>query len=992
MAEQLYSSYKHYRTGGKTKKLKYVMNKNLILLSLALFGVTTLGKAQTAGTFNTTFGTNGLVTTDIGYASNYAYKELIQPDGKIVLIGNNDTEGIILRYNTNGTLDTTFNGTGKLFSNYNYFESGALQSDGKIIVCTQQDVMRYNSDGTLDTTFGNNGVYRYIGPSGIYFGIRNIAVQIDGKIVIAGNEYDNLNINFAALRLNSNGTIDTSFNGTGKVTKDINQYDDIRNVIIQTDGKIILAGDTQLNPNVMSYVAIRYNANGSIDSIYGVAGVANINDGSSNKLAGAAIQNDGKLILTGTSSYDVKTVRLNTNGTLDTTFNGTGRVITSLATDETKSVAIQADGKIVVAGYKYDSTLHTSEFFLIRYNTNGALDTTFNSTGVVLASINKNKPNKPCDVKIQTDGKIVVGGTSYLVYNNDIAVMRFNSNGTLDTTFNGTGKLTSGILTSGRDELQKLAVQSDGKILAAGYSATDNLSIVRYNSNGTLDNTFNNNGIVKDNFFHLYYGNPPKSSSVLSQTNGKVILVGSFLNDNTNTNDIFVRRYNANGSIDNTFGNSGIAVFNINNNWTYANSAVLQSDGKILVLGETYRDTTNALTLIRFNSNGTLDSTFNGTGFLSTGLPANSEGNSIVVQPDGKILAGGWINNGFVRNLLLVRYNSNGSFDNTFNGNGIVTQSLGADENVILKLALQSDGKIVALSSYENASGSTKLALLRFSGNGSLDTSFNFSGILLTDYSGISYPGYNDLVLDSLNRMIVSTNDNRILRYNVNGNLDSTFGDDGNVVNKFYAGTLLVANNHLITGGSDFSDNNYSLDYALSSINLYNVGIVGTFNDWGGTADVSMSSTDGINFTVSNQTFSTTEVRFRENNSWNLNWGGSTFPTGTGLSNGSNIVVPAGTYTVKFNIVSGDYSFTKVLGTADSDKRATFSFAPNPAKEKIIFNEDIKTVEIYALDGKKLNVTYINKEANVSTLPKGIYIIKATSSNGDIMSKKLIKE
>jgi hypothetical protein len=152
-----------------------------------------------------------------------------------------------------------------------------------------------------------------------------------------------------------------------------------------------------------------------------------------------------------------------------------------------------------------------------------------------------------------------------------------------------------------------------------------------------------------------------------------------------------------------------------------------------------------------------------------------------------------------------------------------------------------------------------------------------------------------------------------------------------------------------------------------------------------------MSSTDGINFSLTNYVLPATEVKFRENNAWNLNWGGNSFPAGGAMLNGNNIVVPAGTYDIKINI-TGDYNFTKKLGTADSDRRDAFSFAPNPAKEKIIFNEEIKTLEIFALDGKKLNLNYYNKEANVSALPKGIYIIKATSGKGDIMSKKLIKE
>lgn len=232
---------------------------------------------------------------------------------------------------------------------------------------------------------------------------------------------------------------------------------------------------------------MRFNSNGSIDNTFGSAGVVTGNNTLAGFLSGGiALQSDGKIVLAGNStSIGIKTVRLNTNGTLDTTFNGTGAVTTNLADDRTESVAIQADGKIVVTGSKYDATAHTSEYFVLRYNTNGTLDTTFNASGVVLASIDKTKPNTAADVKIQTDGKIVVCGTSYVGSYKDIAIIRINTNGTLDNTFNGTGKVTSGFLKSGADVVEKIAVQNDGKILAAGYTSSNNISLARYNANGT---------------------------------------------------------------------------------------------------------------------------------------------------------------------------------------------------------------------------------------------------------------------------------------------------------------------------------------------------------------------------------------------------------------------------------------------------------------------------------------------------------------------------
>lgn len=242
-------------------------NKNSILVVLAMLGITTVAEAQTAGTINTSFGTNGITNTAISYANNYAKKELLQTDGKIIIIGyNGNAGGVITRYNANGTLDTTFNGTGRQFTDV-YFANAALQSDGKILLTDYNKVYRYNINGTLDTTFGANGVYTYSVPTGTSFSINNIAVQSDGKIVLSAYEdlyLNNVsNVNFAALRLNSNGTIDTTFNGTGKVTKDINKTDNVGAVAIQTDGKIILAGYTTTTTGNQFYTAVRFNSNSS---------------------------------------------------------------------------------------------------------------------------------------------------------------------------------------------------------------------------------------------------------------------------------------------------------------------------------------------------------------------------------------------------------------------------------------------------------------------------------------------------------------------------------------------------------------------------------------------------------------------------------------------------------------------------------------------------------------------------------------------------------
>ena len=168
-------------------------------------------------------------------------------------------------------------------------------------------------------------------------------------------------------------------------------------------------------------------------------------------------------------------------------YNGTGKVTTAIGSsnDICNSIAIQSDGKIVAGGYSDNGT--NNDFAVVRYNTNGSLDTTFNGTGKVTTAIGISGDG--CySIAIQSDGKIVAGGYSYNGTNNDFAVVRYNTNGSLDTTFNG-GIITTPIGISG-DVCLSIAIQSDGKIVAGGYSyngANYDFAVVRYNTNGSLD-------------------------------------------------------------------------------------------------------------------------------------------------------------------------------------------------------------------------------------------------------------------------------------------------------------------------------------------------------------------------------------------------------------------------------------------------------------------------------------------------------------------------
>jgi uncharacterized delta-60 repeat protein len=394
------------------------------LLAACLVAILVSPSAQaTPGTLDPSFGVGGKVTTLIGPTYDQASALVLQPDGKLVAAGisynGSDRDFAVVRYNPNGSLDTSFNGTGKVTTAIgpgdDWAEALALQRDGKLVVVgyswngSDYDLalVRYNPNGSLDTSFNGTGkVTTAIGPASD--GADALAVQPDGRLVAAGFSWNGSDWDFALVRYNPDGSLDTSLNGTGKVTTPIGLSSVADALALQPDGKLVAAGYSSIGPNV--FALVRYSPDGS----------------------------------------------------LDTSFNGTGKVTTGIEGDDdvANALALQPDGKLVAAGYSKNGSQYS--FALARYNPDGSLDTSFNGTGKVTTRIGVS--NKAYALALQPDGKLVAAGSD-----DDFALARYNQDGSLDRSFNGTGKVTTPIGPS-VDEAHALALQPDGKLVAAGYS------------------------------------------------------------------------------------------------------------------------------------------------------------------------------------------------------------------------------------------------------------------------------------------------------------------------------------------------------------------------------------------------------------------------------------------------------------------------------------------------------------------------------------------
>jgi uncharacterized delta-60 repeat protein len=402
---------------------------------------------------------DGIVTMPIGIGDDLAYSAVIQPDGKILLAGlsfnGTNNEWAITRFNSDGSLDTSFGaGTGRFITGFatgdNIARSIILQPDGKIVVAgftgTLGDefaLLRLNSNGTPDSSFGGDGILTTTFGSDIDRA-RSVVVQPDGKILVGGFASVGSTDCFAIVRYLPDGTLDTTFNSDGKVTQAINGYAQGWSIAVQPDSKIVLGGFSLLN-GVRSFAVTRFNANGSLDATFGGDGIVTTDVASGVGAAGSLlIQPNGNILVAGAATVsgndDFALVRYYTNGVLDTTFGSGGMVTTPIGTDadDGLSVNMQADGKILVAGRVFNGSNY--DFGVLRYNSNGSVDTTFGVAGKFTYALGPGDDSAH-RVLVQADGKILLAGVSQNGVNDDFALLRLNSNGTLDTTFDLSGTL-----------------------------------------------------------------------------------------------------------------------------------------------------------------------------------------------------------------------------------------------------------------------------------------------------------------------------------------------------------------------------------------------------------------------------------------------------------------------------------------------------------------------------------------------------------------------
>jgi uncharacterized delta-60 repeat protein len=411
------------------------------------------------------------------------------------------------------------------------------------------------------------------------------------------------------------GRLDTTFSNDGRITFGLDVLDQARKVLVQADGKILVLGDSSGD-----FSAARLTANGSLDNSFSGDGRVVLDFSGTQVLRDAVLQSDGKLIIVGDSDGDFGVVRFNLDGSLDSSFAGNGRQSTNFgATETVRKVLLQNDGRIVVIGQS-SSAFSGNSFAVARYRTDGSRDSSFNDNG--RASVDLGATAQVNDGLLQKDGKIVIAGGD----GSRFALVRYRTDGSIDRDFGSRGVVRTRIGGNATFSIaQKVLLQPDGKLIAVGTSS-DDFAIARYNSDGSLDRNFGQSGVRTTDFGGFFTSVDAVTDAVLL-SDGKILAVG------TSSGRVALARYNRDGSLDSSFDGNGRVTTSVGNNST-AKRVLVQPNGKILVLAVSDGEAA----LLRYNSNGSRDESFDDNGRVTTDLDAADNNADIVLQPDGNIV------------------------------------------------------------------------------------------------------------------------------------------------------------------------------------------------------------------------------------------------------------------------------------------------------------------------------------------------------------------
>lgn len=924
----------------------------------------------------------------------------------------------VTRHLSNGTIDSTFDNDGKVYFTNLHFgaKAMALQPDGKILAAGSDSTVncvRLLASGALDTSFNGSGAFKLPAHDTSYY-VQDMVMQRDGKIVITGLMLKGSSNKIFICRLNSNGTLDYTFNGTGKRIISLGTGSDYANAIaVQPDGKILVAGSSENTNTYQGLVVLRLDSTGRPDSTFGTSGYYALTGLFYSAGFDIVVQPDNKILIGGHHNGDQLVLRLNSSGIIDNTFGSGGIYKSTVASGTVYTLLLKDDGSMYCIGDDY--TNNQSDYSVLKLTAAGQLDLTFNNSGKKVIPLSDDI-DMPSSAAVMSDSSIVIGGN---IYGNTLTgLAKVTANGATDSTFGDHGVQVVRIAPS--DELnRKILLQPDGKILTLGeyYSYKSINTILRYSANGKLDSTFGSAGAFS---FNNTFG----ANDFTLQPDGKIIIAGTYTDSGVENQSMAVMRITEAGKVDSSFNGTGLLVLPnvVANPQTYntgvnnLTAVAIQTDGKIIAAGNLLTDATSTngnICLVRILADGTLDNSYgvNGRIVHSNINTGRDDVRAAQIQPDNKIvlLIGGMAAS-YQSNITLARFNTIGNLDPSFNGNGYsIFNSAPASDEYVRKMKLQADGKIVVLSS-NYSSTYTRHVVARFKSNGVIDSSFNGNGRFF--FPDLYYADAMDV--DTADNVYLS---GKYFNYLYSGSYDTCYIKciKSNGVEDYTIASpasdayqytlsgsqildmLVRPDGSLLVAGSSGSD--YSRDYTLLQ---FRRGTAFPVNDYRFTAN---AAGHNINITwrganESNVLAYVVEVLAPNARSFEAIHSTRAFDNTNSFYRHEMVNVPEGVYLIRIKIVSkdGSYKFTRVERvTIITD--AVLSVLPNPVAVNVVIgisgSAKIATIKVEDMQGRIVRI-YSNINSNsftssFSNLPTGSYVIQVTDTTGKVFKKVVLK-
>jgi uncharacterized delta-60 repeat protein len=671
-------------------------------------------------------------------------------------------------------------------------------------------VARFTASGMPDATFGTGGTaLTTVGAAGEDYSTA-VALDGSGRIVVAGYAITSAaprHCAFAVVRYLSNGILDATFGSGGKVVTPLDGLCDAASgLAIDGSGRIVVVG-TVAASSKMNLGMVRYLTSGVLDPTFGVAGkVSGAITAWNDVPHGVAIDGSGRIVVVGTAenpdnpgAHDVEVARFTASGAFDSSFGSAGRVVTSVGDlDEGRAVAIDPNGRIVVAGRTLAWSPWAQDGLIVAYTASGSLDATFGSGGIVTVSGSETAARA---LAIDGNGRIVIVGYRAVGPGSDFAVARYTTTGTPDATFGGGGLVTTPV-SNESDAAEAVALDGSGRIVVAGVAGGEHagsLALARYTTTGALDTTFGRSGWTSTAVNEALGGTgalDDQANAVAIDAEGRLVVAGSAYDGSAA--HFAVLRYAAGGVVDPTFNepypdSDGLLVDALGTGDDVAQAVAIDASGRIVVVGRTWDGARYVIALARYTATGARDTTFGSNGLVTTAISSTygAGGAAVVLDGSGRIVVAGYSYTGLLQSsVAVVRYTASGALDTTFGGRGAggkVATAVGYSA-AATAVALDASGRIVVTGWSQATSGAARdVAVLRYTASGTLDVLFGSSGKVTTAVGPGSDTGYA-VAIDGSGRIVIggsasngNNDDVAVLRYTTSGALDTTFGTGGKV-------------------------------------------------------------------------------------------------------------------------------------------------------------------------------------------------------------------